>query len=158
MFSLLIKALKQKEIRVRIYWTLLILLVYRFGAYITVPGVNASALTKLMDQTSLLSILNLFSGGGLSAYSLFALGVSPYVTAQIIIQLLQMDIVPKLVEWSKQGETGRRKTTQVTRYLTIVLAFIQSIGITAGLNALGEPIGVRQLFWLSFNRLVLRLV
>ncbi|MDN6901024.1 preprotein translocase subunit SecY [Oenococcus sicerae] len=151
MFNLLSKALKQKEIRVRIYWTLLILFVYRFGAYITVPGVNASALTKLMNQTSLLSILNLFSGGGLSAYSLFALGVSPYVTAQIVIQLLQMDIVPKLVEWSKQGETGRRKTTQITRYLTIVLAFIQSIGITAGLNALGQPIGVTLLKDTSIN-------
>lgn len=151
MFNLLSKALKQKEIRVRIYWTLLILFVYRFGAYITVPGVNASALTKLMNQTSLLSILNLFSGGGLSAYSLFALGVSPYVTAQIVIQLLQMDIVPKLVEWSKQGETGRRKTTQITRYLTIILAFIQSIGITAGLNALGQPIGVTLLKDTSIN-------
>ncbi|MFT8470558.1 MAG: preprotein translocase subunit SecY [Oenococcus sp.] len=151
MFNLLSKALKQKEIRVRIYWTLFILFVYRFGAYITVPGVNASALTRLMDQTSLLSILNLFSGGGLSAYSLFALGVSPYVTAQIVIQLLQMDIVPKLVEWSKQGETGRRKTNQITRYLTIVLAFFQSIGITAGLNALGQPIGVTLLKDSSFN-------
>lgn len=104
-----------------------------------------------MNQTSLLSILNLFSGGGLSAYSLFALGVSPYVTAQIVIQLLQMDIVPKLVEWSKQGETGRRKTTQITRYLTIILAFIQSIGITAGLNALGQPIGVTLLKDTSIN-------
>ncbi|WP_439425855.1 preprotein translocase subunit SecY [Oenococcus alcoholitolerans] len=151
MFNLLTKALKQKEIRVRIYWTLFILLVYRFGAYITVPGINTSALTRLMDQTSLLSILNLFSGGGLSSYSLFALGVSPYVTAQIVIQLLQMDIVPKLVEWSKQGETGRRKTNQVTRYLTIAFAFFQSLGITAGLNALGQPIGVTLLTNTSLN-------
>ncbi len=154
MFDLIIKAVKQKEIRIRIYWTLFILFVYRIGAYITVPGINVSALTRLMDQTSLLSILNLFSGGGLSSYSVFALGVSPYVTAQIIIQLLQMDIVPKLVEWSKQGETGRRKTNQVTRYLTIILAFVQSLGITAGLNALGRPAGVKLLANTSYSSFI----
>jgi preprotein translocase subunit SecY len=80
----------------------------------------------------------MFSGGGLTNYSLFAMGVSPYVTAQIVVQLLQMDIVPRFVEWSKQGEVGRRKLNQVTRYLTIVLAFVQSIGITAGFNQLSQ--------------------
>ena len=85
-------------------------------------------------SSGLISILNTFSGGGLTNYSILAMGVSPYITAQIVVQLLQMDIVPRFVEWSKQGEVGRRKLNQWTRYLTIVLAFIQSIGITAGFN------------------------
>jgi preprotein translocase subunit SecY len=151
MFDLIAQAFKDKEIRTKMYWTLAILALYQFGTYITVPGVNTQALAGLMDQTSLLSIMNLFSGGGLSSYSIFALGISPYITAQIIIQLLSMDIIPKLVEWSKQGETGRRKTSQVTRYLAIVLAFFQSIGITAGLNSLGSPIGVTLLRDSSVN-------
>ncbi|KRL56380.1 preprotein translocase subunit SecY [Furfurilactobacillus rossiae DSM 15814] len=82
--------------------------------------------------------MNIFSGGGLTNYSLFAMGVSPFVTAQIVVQLLQMDIVPRFVEWSKQGDVGRRKLNQATRYLTIVLAFVQSIGITAGFNVLAS--------------------
>lgn len=151
MFDLLARAFKEKEIRVKFYWTIALLALYQFGTYITVPYVNAQALAKLMDQTSLLSILNLFSGGGLKSYSVFALGISPYITAQIIMQLLQMDIVPKFVEWGKQGETGRRKINQTTRYLTIVLAFFQSVGITAGLNSLGGPIGLQLLKNTSIN-------
>jgi preprotein translocase subunit SecY len=112
---------------------LLILFIYRLGAQITVPGVDAAALTK---SSSLVSLLDTVSGGSLSNYSLFSMGVSPFITAQIVIQLLQMDIVPKFVEWSKQGEVGRRKLNQATRWLTILLAFVQSIGITAGLNYL----------------------
>ena len=80
-------------------------------------------LCRKSPQPVLASILNTFSGGGLENYSLFAMGVSPYITAQIVVQLLQMDIVPRFVEWSKQGEVGRRKLNQWTRYLTIVLAF-----------------------------------
>lgn len=135
MFSTARNAFKVKEIRSRILFTLFVLVVYRLGASITVPGVNAAALTQL-SSSGLASILNTFSGGGLQNYSLFAMGVSPYITAQIVVQLLQMDIVPKFVEWSKQGEVGRRKLNQATRWLTIVLGFVQSIGITAGFNAL----------------------
>lgn len=128
-------ALKVKEIRKKLLFTLGILIVFRLGTYITVPGINAKAL-ETVASTGLVSILNTFSGGGLTNYSILAMGVSPYITAQIVVQLLQMDIVPRFVEWSKQGEVGRRKLNQVTRYLTIVLAFVQSIGITAGFNAL----------------------
>ncbi|MCP0886887.1 preprotein translocase subunit SecY [Ligilactobacillus sp. WILCCON 0076] len=126
-----------KEIRNKILFTLGVLIVFRLGTYITVPGINAKALSSVASS-GLISILNTFSGGGLTNYSILAMGVSPYITAQIVVQLLQMDIVPRFVEWSKQGEVGRRKLNQVTRYLTIVLAFVQSIGITAGFNALSS--------------------
>lgn len=130
-------ALADKEIRRKILFTLGVLIVFRLGTYITVPGINAKALASVASS-GLISMLNTFSGGGLTNYSILAMGVSPYITAQIVVQLLQMDIVPKFVEWSKQGEVGRRKLNQVTRYLTIVLAFVQSIGITAGFNALSS--------------------
>ncbi|MBJ7659249.1 preprotein translocase subunit SecY [Weissella confusa] len=137
MLKTVLNSLKEKDIRKKLFFTLGILIVYRLGAYITVPGINTAALTEVANS-GLGSILNMFSGGGLTNYSLFAMGVSPYVTAQIVVQLLQMDIVPRFVEWSKQGEVGRRKLNQVTRYLTIVLAFVQSIGITAGFNQLSQ--------------------
>lgn len=131
MLSTLKNAFKVKDIRNKIFFTLFVLVVFRIGSYITVPGVNAKALQSVASS-GLVSILNMFSGGGLTNYSIFAMGVSPYITAQIVIQLLQMDIVPRYVEWSKQGEVGRRKLNQHTRYLTIILAFVQSVGITAG--------------------------
>ena len=137
MFSTLKNAFKDKDIRSKIFFTLFILLLYRIGANITVPGVNAKAITRVA-QTGLVPMLDTVSGGGLDTYSIFSLGVSPDITAQIVIQLLQMDIVPKLVEWGKQGEVGRRKTNQVTRYLTLVVAFVQSLGITLGFNVLTE--------------------
>ncbi len=129
MLSTLAKAFKVKDIRNKILFTLFVLIIFRLGAYITVPGINAKALTSVASS-GLVSILNTFSGGGLTNYSIFAMGVSPYITAQIIIQLLQMDIVPRYVEWGKQGEVGRRKLNQHTRYLTVILAFFQSVGIT----------------------------
>lgn len=137
MLSTLRDAFKVKDIRNKILFTLMVLVVFRLGAYITVPGINAKALQSVASS-GLVSILNTFSGGGLTNYSIFAMGVSPYITAQIIVQLLQMDIVPRFVEWGKQGEVGRRKLNQVTRYLTVVLAFFQSIGITAGFNTLSS--------------------
>lgn len=130
-------ALAVKEIRKKILFTLGVLIVFRLGTYITVPGINAKALQSVASS-GLINMLNIFSGGGLTNFSLFAMGVSPYITAQIVVQLLQMDIVPRFVEWSKQGEVGRRKLNQVTRYLTIVLAFVQSIAITAGFNAMSS--------------------
>ncbi|UQS82373.1 preprotein translocase subunit SecY [Bombilactobacillus folatiphilus] len=142
MLGTLRNALKVKEIRKKIFFTLFILAVYRLGAQITVPGINALAMEKV-GSSGLIPLLDTVSGGGLANYSIFSLGVSPFITAQIVIQLLQMDIVPKFVEWSKQGEVGRRKLNQVTRYLTIVLAFIQSVGITAGFNALSSMKGLK---------------
>ncbi|CAH1854075.1 preprotein translocase subunit SecY [Convivina intestini] len=135
MLSTLFNAVREKDIRKKLGWTILILFVYRIGIHITVPGVNPAAMNS-MASNGLLNILNIFSGGGLLNFSLFAMGVSPYVTAQIVVQLLQLDIVPRFVEWSKQGEVGRRKLNNATRWLTIVFAFLQSIGITAGFNSL----------------------
>ncbi|MFD0898296.1 preprotein translocase subunit SecY [Loigolactobacillus binensis] len=149
MLSTIKNAWRVKDIRNRILFTLGILLIFRLGTYITVPGVDAKALTSIASS-GLVSMLNMFGGGGLTNYSIFAMGVSPYITAQIVIQLLQMDIVPKFVEWSKQGEVGRRKLNQVTRYLTIVLAFLQSIGITAGFNALSGLGLVKNPNWQTF--------
>ena len=137
MLRTLKNALKVKDIRNKILFTLAVLLVYRLGTLIAVPGVNAKALQSI-GSTGLISLLDTVSGGGLAQYSIFSMGVSPYITAQIVVQLLQMDIVPKFVEWSKQGEVGRRKLNQVTRYLTIIFGFFQAIGITAGFQTLSS--------------------
>lgn len=133
MIRLLKDAFKVKDIRSRILFTVLILFVFRLGTHITVPGVDASRLNTIADLP-FLNMLNLVSGGAMQQFSIFSMGVSPYITASIVIQLLQMDIVPKFVEWSKQGEVGRKKLNQATRYLTLVLAFVQSMTLTAGFN------------------------
>ncbi|MGP6139234.1 MULTISPECIES: preprotein translocase subunit SecY [unclassified Jeotgalibaca] len=137
MFKLLKEAFQTKDIRSRIFFTLAMLIVFRIGTHITVPGVDAAAIQNLAS-TGLFSLLNTFGGGALSQYSIFALGVSPYITASIVVQLLQMDIIPKFTEWSKQGEVGRRKLNQVTKYLAVFLAFVQSIGISIGFNQLSN--------------------
>lgn len=137
MFKLLKDSFKVKDIRSRILFTVLILFVFRIGAQITVPGVNVKGLQEL-GNTSFFNMLNMVSGSAMNNFSIFAMGVSPYITASIVIQLLQMDIVPRFVEWSKQGEVGRKKLNQATRYLTLVLGFVQSIGITAGFDYLSS--------------------
>lgn len=137
MFILLKNALQVKDIRRRLAFTAAMLLLFRIGAHITVPGVNSGVISAIANQ-GLFGLLNTFGGGALSNYSIFAMGVSPYITASIVVQLLQMDIVPRFVEWSKQGEVGRRKLNQMTRYITIVLAFIQSIGLSIGFNTLSN--------------------
>ena len=133
MLKLLKDAFKVKDIRSRILFTVFILFIFRVGTHITIPGVNAASLQSIADLP-FLNMLNLVSGSSIQRFSIFAMGVSPYITASIIVQLLQMDIVPKFVEWSKQGEVGRRKLNQATRYITLVLAFAQSVTITAGFN------------------------
>lgn len=137
MIELIKGAFKEKDVRTRVLFTLGILIVFRLGTHITVPGVNANALTDL-SSTGLFGLLDTLGGGALGSYSVFALGVSPYITASIVVQLLQMDVLPKFKEWAEQGEVGRKKLNQVTRYLTIVLAFFQAMGISYGFNALTE--------------------
>ncbi|EEW93023.1 preprotein translocase subunit SecY [Granulicatella elegans] len=134
MFSLLKNAITTKDIRQRLLYTLMVLVVFRIGTHITVPGVNASAI-ETFASTGFFGILNTFSGGALSNFSIFSMGVSPYITASIVVQLLQMDILPTFVEWSKQGEVGRRKLNTATRYLTIVIGFFQAFAISFGFNA-----------------------
>lgn len=121
---------KNKEIVNRIFFTIMILFVLRIGAAITVPGVKVSAeLENLMNSGSSLALMDLLGGGALSNFSIFALGVSPYITSQIIIQLLSKNVLPALTELSKQGEYGRKKTEMATRYLTLLLGAVQAYGI-----------------------------
>lgn len=149
-FKLLKDALKVKTVRNKILFTIFILLVFRVGTHITVPGINAKSLDAL-SNVPFLNMLSLVSGNALKNFSVFALGVSPYITASIIVQLLQMDILPKFVEWGKQGEVGRRKLNQATRYISLVLAFVQSVGITAGFNALsGAQLTTMELNWQTY--------
>lgn len=136
-FKLLREAIKIKTVRNKIFFTIFIIFVFRVGTHITVPGINAKSLEQISDLP-FLNMLNLVSGNAMRNFSVFSMGVSPYITASIIVQLLQMDILPKFVEWGKQGEVGRRKLNQATRYISLVLAFIQSIGITAGFSALSS--------------------
>ena len=148
-FKLLFQAFKVKEIRGRILFTLGILFVFRLGAHITVPGINVNNLNALSDLP-FLSMMNMVSGNAMQSFSVFAMGVSPYITASIIVQLLQMDILPKFVEWGKQGEIGRRKLNQATRYISLVLAMLQSVGITAGFQAMSAQNIVTNPTWQTY--------
>ena len=136
-FKLLKDAFKVKNVRKKILFTIFIIFVFRLGTTITVPSINARNLDQLRDLP-FLNMLNLVSGNALKNFSVFSMGVSPYITASIIVQLLQMDIYPKFVEWGKQGEVGRRKLNQATRYISVVFAFIQSIGITYSFDRLSS--------------------
>ena len=121
-----------KDIRNRILFTLFAFLVYRLGSAITVPDVNTSDLVNGLGENSLFAMLNLLGGGGLEQFSVFALGVTPYITASIIIQLLSMDVIPHLTELSKAGANGRKTLDKYTRYLAVVFAFVQSFSLVYG--------------------------
>ena len=133
MFQMISNFMRVRDIRNKIIFTLLMLIVYRIGTFIPVPNVDSSVL-QATDEFSLIGFLNTFGGGALANFSIFAMGIMPYITASIIVQLLQMDVVPKFAEWAKQGEVGRRKLAQFTRYFTIVLAFVQSFAMSFGFN------------------------
>ena len=121
---------KNKDIVNRIFFTIMILFVLRIGAAITVPGVSPTGnLKDALNGASAVALMDLLGGGALSNFSIFALGVSPYITAQIIVQLLQKDVLPALTELSKQGQYGRKKTEMATRYLTLMLGAVQAYGI-----------------------------
>ncbi len=123
------------DIRNKIIFTLLMLIVFRLGTFIPVPFTDKAAI-DFMNEQNVFGFLNTFGGGALQNFSIFAMGIMPYITASIIMQLLQMDVVPKFAEWKKQGEMGRKKIAQVTRYGTIVLAFVQAIAMSVGFNAM----------------------
>lgn len=121
---------KNKEVVNRIFFTIMILFVFRIGSAITVPGIDASALQEqISNSNNMLALMNLLGGGALSNFSVFSLGVSPYITAQIIIQLLSMDVLPALTELNRQGQYGRKKIEMATRYLSLLLAAVQAYGI-----------------------------
>ncbi len=132
MFKTLINAWKIKDIRTKMLFTLLLVVIYRFGNFIPIPGVDASQIASAAAEYDILSFLNLLTGGGFGQFSIFAMGVSPYITGSIIIQLLTIAI-PALERLSKE-EDGREKIEQITRYTGIGLALVQSLGIVAGLN------------------------
>ena len=123
----LVAMLKNKDIRDRILFTLMMMFVFRLGTSITVPGVTISK--DAMDTTSVLSMMNLLGGGALQNFSVFALGVSPYITSSIIIELLSKDVLPALTELSKEGQSGRKKIEMATRYLTLILGAVQAYGV-----------------------------
>lgn len=123
-----------KDIRNRILFTLFAFLVYRLGSAITVPDVNTTDLVAGLGDNSLFAMLNLLGGGGLEQFSIFALGVTPYITASIIIQLLSMDVIPALTELSKSGANGRKKLDKYTRYLAVIFAFVQSMSLIYGFS------------------------
>ena len=125
---------KIPELRERIVFTLLMFAVFRAGTHIPVPGVDPTAIEQLFQQGSLFGLLDLFSGGAFSKFSIFAMSITPYINAAIIMQLLTV-VVPTLDRWSKEGAEGHKKTTRVTRQLTVVLAFFQAVGMTIGLQA-----------------------
>ena len=128
MLRAFVNAFKIPDLRGKILFTLAIIAVYRLGSFVPIPGVDYGALQALLDQqqtAGIAAILNLFSGGALTQLAVFALGIMPYITASIIMQLLTV-VIPKLEEWQKEGETGTKRINQWTRYLTVVLAVLQS--------------------------------
>ena len=127
------------ELRNKVVFTLLMFAVFRAGTHIPVPGVNAAVIEQLFTSGNLFGLLDLFAGGALSKFSIFAMSITPYINASIILQLLTV-VVPTLERWSKEGEDGRKKITQLTRYGTVVLGFIQALGMAYGLRmAINDP-------------------
>jgi preprotein translocase subunit SecY len=135
------------DLRNKILFTLAIIALYRFGSYVPAPGIDVDQVQELRDQASesggVLGFLQLFSGGALTNFAVFALGIMPYITSSIIVQILQV-VVPKLEEWAQQGAIGQRKLTQTTRYLTIGIAVLQSTALSflfhnGGGGLLGGP-------------------
>lgn len=160
MFETIKNAFGTKEIRVKIWATLLLLLVYRIGCFVPVPGLNVSVISQALEQSSAASFLNVISaitGGSLSQGTLFALGIIPFINSFIIMQLLTL-IIPKLEEMSKDGEEGRKKITQITRYVAIVLGAIQAIGIAFMWKNYIDPIYGMQKNWLAMIYVIVMLV
>ena len=134
MLSALSNILKITELRQKVVFTLAMFLVFRAGTHIPVPGVDVSVIEQMFTSGNLFGLLDLFSGGALSKFSVFAMSITPYINASIIMQLLTV-VVPKFEQWAKEGEEGRKKITQITRYGTVLLGFVQAIGMAVGLKA-----------------------
>jgi preprotein translocase subunit SecY len=131
-FSNLKNIFKVEDLRKKVFFTLVMIMVYRFGSSLRVPGIDASAVAQLREASKsqgALGFLNLFSGGAFGSFSIFALGIMPYITASIIMQVLNV-VIPKLQEWQEMGAVGQRKITQWTRYVAIAIALLQGSGLT----------------------------
>jgi preprotein translocase subunit SecY len=130
MLAAIFNAFKVPDLRKKIFFTLFIITIYRLGAYIPAPGIDFAAARRLTESSdNVIRLLNLFSGGALTQLAVFALGIMPYITSSIMMQLLTV-VIPKLEAWQKEGEAGHKKITQWTRYLTVTLALLESTGIT----------------------------
>jgi preprotein translocase subunit SecY len=154
MLRTIANAFSVADIRKKLAFTAAMLLLYRLGAYIPAPGVDVDAIKEIEDNfggSNILGFLNLFSGGSLSRLSLFALGIMPYITASIILQLLTV-VVPSLERLQKEGEVGQQKITQYTRYLTVGLAFGQSIGYVFLFRSIGNEAGASVVGNLTFGK------
>ena len=134
MLDSLLNITKVTELRNKVVYTLLMFIVFRLGIHIPVPGVEASVIESLFTSGNLFGLLDLFAGGALSKFSIFAMSITPYINASIIMQLLQA-VVPQFEAWSKDGEEGRKKIAKVTRYGTVVLGFVQAFGMAFALRA-----------------------
>jgi preprotein translocase subunit SecY len=157
MLRTIINAFGVAEIRKKLAFTAAMLALYRLGAYIPAPGVDVNAVKEVQSNfggSGVLGFLNMFSGGGLSRLSLFALGIMPYITASIILQLLTV-VVPSLERLQKEGEVGQQKITQYTRYLTVGLAFAQSLGYVFLFRSFGNQAGTSVVGTLTFPKLIL---
>ncbi|MDY2870396.1 MAG: preprotein translocase subunit SecY [Succiniclasticum sp.] len=134
MLAFLANIYRVPELRRKIIFTMVMFGVFRLGVQIPVPGVDATMIEQLFNNGNLFGLLDVFSGGALSKFSIFAMSITPYINASIILQLLKV-VIPTLEEWSKEGEEGFRKTNKVTRYATVGLAVIQALGMAFGLRA-----------------------
>src|SRR5665647_1787021 len=135
-FQTLKNIFKIEDLRARLLYTLAIVALYRFGKYITLPGIDPAQLGALKSQTSsgLMGLLDMFSGGAFSQASVFALGIMPYISASIVVQLLGI-VFPYFQKLQKEGESGRRKMNQYTRYLTVLILILQAPTYLMNLNA-----------------------
>lgn len=137
MFRTISNIMKVGDLRRKILYTLMMLVVFRIASFVPVPYINVEALKAGIEASNaagVLGLLNTFTGNALSNFSIIAMGIMPYITASIIVQLLSMDVVPKFAQWAREGEIGKRKLAQVTRYGTVVLGLIQAIGLSISFN------------------------
>ena len=150
---------KIPELQRRILYTFLLLAVYRIGVFIPTPGIDNAALLAFFEQArgSMLGLMDMFAGGALSSFSIFALGIMPYISSSIILQLLTV-AVPHLERLSKEGETGRRKITQYTRYGTVFLSIIQGFGIAYGLQHMASPSGAPIVLQPGFSFMIMTVI
>ena len=156
MIEALVNAFRIPDLRKKILFTLAIIALYRVGAHIPVPGVDPGAVRQIVENGAALGLLNLFAGGALQNFAIFSLGIMPYITSSIIMQLLQA-VIPTLERWSKEGEAGQRKITQTTRYLTLAIGLVESIGLLTVFQSESAGLGV-QFDWLTRIVIVISLM
>ena len=153
--------IKNKKLWLGILFTALVLLVYRLGYFIQLPYIRFENVQALNSAgTELFGFLDIFSGGALSNFSIVALGVTPYITASIVVQLLQMDIVPAFKEWADEGAVGKQKLNAATKYIALALAFVQAMTLVVGISVsynnvffgTGTPEGLMTYIYLSHKK------